>query len=486
MRALAVLFVVADHVLETTGEVLQRSYHPYDHYLGRLGVLVFFVHTSLVLMLSMDRSRVVGLPFFTSFYARRAFRIYPLSIVCVLLMLALDAPPVAWATEAAPAFSAFSIAANLALVQNLVNAPLVLSPLWSLPLELQMYAVLPFIHRQLRRGNAVRTVWLLWALTVAFAIVQPLIHGLGRLTVARFGPCFLAGVLAYVLLRRETPRWPALAWAGLLGAATLGYIAVALVSPSVHPAWLGWAFCLTLGLGIPTFRQIRSPWLRRASHSVAQVLVRGVSVPHAGAVDWVRPDRPLGARSGCRSSGHARPSGGGPGAVLPPDRAADDRRGHPSRRPPGSSARSRLVARASRSGSWYRFTPMPLARLTHEWLTFGREPIDVRANRDAGPGLGLPADQLIVDQLRRQHADDRHVVGVRELPDVGPGPALPDQLLHQRRGEHAQPRAPRDRMTTSSIHSAPGAGERQRVRGAVRLLRAGQDRRPAPAPRPRA
>ena len=270
MRALAVLFVVADHVLETAGAVLQRAFNPYDWYFGRIGVLVFFVHTSLVLMLSMDRSRIGGTGFFLSFYTRRAFRIYPLSVVCVLLVLLVDAPQVAWASEGPPPYSAFTIGANLALVQNLVNAGLVLSPLWSLPLELQMYVVLPFIHRQLTRTDPVKTAWLLWLAAVAVAIVQPLVPGLGRLTVARFGPCFLAGVIAYVLLRRRAPRWPAAAWAALLFAATAGYFAVARVSTTVHPAWLGWAFCLVIGLGIPAFRQFQSPWLRNASHSVAK------------------------------------------------------------------------------------------------------------------------------------------------------------------------------------------------------------------------
>jgi peptidoglycan/LPS O-acetylase OafA/YrhL len=270
MRALAVLLVVADHVLETTGALVGRSFSPFDWYLGRMGVLMFFVHTSLVLMMSMDRSRARGPAFFTTFYLRRAFRIYPLSIACVLIVLALGAPPIAWTHDPSPVFSAFDVAGNLLLIQNLVDADLVLSPLWSLPLELQMYAVLPILYLLLRTSAPVSRAWLLWALAVAGALLQPHVPGGGRLSVAAFGPCFMAGVLAYTLLPRTAPRWPAAAWAMLLAGVTTAYVAVASASPVVHPPWLGWLYCLVIGLAIPRFVQFTHAGVRGAALAIAK------------------------------------------------------------------------------------------------------------------------------------------------------------------------------------------------------------------------
>jgi peptidoglycan/LPS O-acetylase OafA/YrhL len=284
MRAMAVLVVVADHVLETAGVQFGLEFHPWDWYLGRIGVLMFFVHTSLVLMLSMARSRETGAGFFVTFYLRRAFRIYPLAIVCIVLVLAAGVPPMAWQTET-PSFSWFDITANLLLIQNLVYSPVVLGPLWSLPLELQMYAVLPPIFLLVCGARPVAAAWRLWALAVVVALAQPLIPGAGRLGVAAFGPCFLAGVLAFVRLGRRAPTLPPVAWAAYLGAVTAVYVGIAQLSTRVHPAWLAWTYCLAIGLAVPHFRHIGPGAVRRWSHWIAKYSY-GVYLFHMLAL-WV-------------------------------------------------------------------------------------------------------------------------------------------------------------------------------------------------------
>ena len=50
LRSLAVMLVLADHAMELVGIKTGRSFHPTDYALGRIGVILFFVHTSFVLM----------------------------------------------------------------------------------------------------------------------------------------------------------------------------------------------------------------------------------------------------------------------------------------------------------------------------------------------------------------------------------------------------------------------------------------------------
>src|SRR5690242_10083259 len=93
LRSVAVLSVFLTHALQvmagnTFGDHLAYGMDTYS--LGRIGVLIFFVHTSLVLMESLERTatKLCGWPLIRYFYIRRAFRIYPLSIFLILLAMA--------------------------------------------------------------------------------------------------------------------------------------------------------------------------------------------------------------------------------------------------------------------------------------------------------------------------------------------------------------------------------------------------------------
>src|ERR1039457_4755647 len=80
LRAAAVMSVYFAHLhTNLSGQHSDLPWH-----FGQLGVLMFFVHTSLVLMMSMERM-VANANFIPGFYVRRWFRIYPLSIFCVLM-----------------------------------------------------------------------------------------------------------------------------------------------------------------------------------------------------------------------------------------------------------------------------------------------------------------------------------------------------------------------------------------------------------------
>src|ERR1700744_2238219 len=85
LRSFAVSLVLLAHTID----VVAYKHHleggsEYTECFGRLGLLLFFVHTSLVLSYSLARIPARGWELFRTFMVRRVFRLYPLSIFCVL------------------------------------------------------------------------------------------------------------------------------------------------------------------------------------------------------------------------------------------------------------------------------------------------------------------------------------------------------------------------------------------------------------------
>lgn len=254
MRSFAVLLVVLDHILLAQGITTVGRWQP--AWMGVAGVYLFFVHTCLVLMGSLERK-----PHTLDFYIRRAFRIYPLVLVALTAVLIFRAPvagtPTAYFAYAHP--SLYDILANALLLQNLTGTDNLMSVLWSLPLEVDMYVLLPVLFFFVRRNLSLWPLLLLWSLAAALAL--PYVDdGNHFLTVI---PCFLPGVMAYVLFRRTRPRLSA----GLFPLFLMGLCALFLLRPSVQNSW---PLCLALGLGLPFFRQIRSVPIARASHEIAK------------------------------------------------------------------------------------------------------------------------------------------------------------------------------------------------------------------------
>ncbi len=275
LRSVAVLLVLAAHLLIFLGVEPRGAINPFD--LGHLGVLFFFVHTSLVLMMSLDRQseRFQGSQLYLGFYLRRFFRIYPLAFVVVLTLALLRIPSAALSEGSFEMTykGTAQLLANLFLVQNLTYHGDFLGPLWSLPIEIQMYFFLPFLFVWAKKGGSVRTIFLVWCAAVVLAALQPSISG--RLDLLLYAPCFLPGILAFRLLAGTPRRWPAAFWpvaiAGLIGV----YLLLGLLDPlmeSLDPRRgkgveeaKGWVVCLILGWLVPRFRDISSSWLRRVS-----------------------------------------------------------------------------------------------------------------------------------------------------------------------------------------------------------------------------
>lgn len=247
LRAVAVLLVLVAHICE----VHDLDYGDVQYRMGQLGVMLFFVHTSLVLMQSLERQNLEGSALFKRFYVQRLFRIYPLSIVFVLSIYVLGPQT----------YTLFELFTNLTLTQNLAYTRNMSGVLWSLPLEVQMYIVLPFLY-VFFKNRPVRWLLILWLATIPLAILIPGITR--RLTIFIFVPCFLGGVIAWRLQDRE--RLPAWLWPILL--ALLCVLFGAFSDPRAENVGR-WSVCLALGLAIPYIRQLETPRLNQLSKTIA-------------------------------------------------------------------------------------------------------------------------------------------------------------------------------------------------------------------------
>jgi peptidoglycan/LPS O-acetylase OafA/YrhL len=300
LRAFALVLVVGVHLI---GMGLDELYQPRLWQIGMPGLLLFFVHTSLVLMASLERLESTGGSWrrlCLVFYVRRAFRIYPLAIACVLGYLLFQVPgtDVPRPARLTPiiALTPRELLANLTLTQDLFAARYVIGVMWSLPVEVQMYLVLPICYVAAKRG--VRYVIGLFALAVIGWSARDVFYvpGTWRLSVLGYGPCFLAGVLAYAVLRKHaTPRLPGWSWPLLLIAFAP---ALVVMRANADTPERGWLFCVAVGACIPLFRDLDRSWLTR----VASVLAKysyGIYLTHIAAM-WVAfvalSDRPPVAR----------------------------------------------------------------------------------------------------------------------------------------------------------------------------------------------
>jgi peptidoglycan/LPS O-acetylase OafA/YrhL len=299
LRSFAVLLVVGYHLARFFNVRFDRL-RVADF--GLLGVMLFFVHTTLVLMFSLERQQgqssasanahPTGL--FLPFMTRRFFRIYPLSVLVVICVWLFRIPSdLQFGRFDLVHQTAANLAANLLLIQNITRQKANPGPLWSLPLEFQMYLSLPALFVFARRVRAWWAMIVFWCLTVAlwFALgfasgMLPLSDGAIRspaealLKFTRFAPCFLPGIIAYQLWRR--PReLPGFLWPVFL----LLCCGVFVLIPSNEPIEAGWFICLGVGVGVCFFREAPDGRLARFAQTIAQYSY-GIYLLHYLAI-WI-------------------------------------------------------------------------------------------------------------------------------------------------------------------------------------------------------
>jgi peptidoglycan/LPS O-acetylase OafA/YrhL len=277
LRSAAVLLVVGFHLAKyfnwQPGRLQVTDF-------GLLGVMLFFVHTTLVLMFSLERQRAnSSVPLFMPFMMRRCFRIYPLAIFAVAFVYLFRIPSdLQFGRFDLLHQTAGNFAANLLLIQNVTRQKANPGPLWSLPLELQMYLVLPALFLFASYLKSAWGIIAFWWATVGLWFSAGLIFGLlplseggirspveALLKFTRFAPCFLPGIIAYKLWRR--PRvlsgflWPVF---------LLLCCGVFLLFSGSQPIEVGWLICFGIGLGVCLFRELPAGRLTRLAQIVAR------------------------------------------------------------------------------------------------------------------------------------------------------------------------------------------------------------------------
>jgi peptidoglycan/LPS O-acetylase OafA/YrhL len=197
------------------------------------------------------------------FYIRRAFRIYPLAVAVIALILLFRLPLTLDLVNyfAQPARDLKTVIANALMIQNLVHRPYMESVMWTLPLEVQMYVALPMLAAFARKERTLWTAIVLWVL--AAAIVEAMFPRIQEFNIITVVPCFLPGVIAYIGYMKREPFLPAWTLAPFL----LGLSATMLCRSSKP---IGWLMCLLLGLALPYFKQPGNRIVIRIGHTVAK------------------------------------------------------------------------------------------------------------------------------------------------------------------------------------------------------------------------
>src|SRR5256885_7287900 len=190
LRAIAVSLVVGSHVAVFYGNK-DSAFST-----GALGVMLFFVHTSLVLMHSLE-AQPDG-PKLIPFMIRRSFRIYPLAVSAISVVVLCHIPQAGISVGRMTTwpYDSVDVVVNLFLVQGLTTQNSIIGPFWSLSFEMQMYVVLPLIFVLLSRCKRTGTIATFVVILLASAVID---HYSRIRTLFAFAPCFLAGIAAYQL-----------------------------------------------------------------------------------------------------------------------------------------------------------------------------------------------------------------------------------------------------------------------------------------------
>lgn len=265
LRSIAVMYVFGFHLMAVFG--ISHIWRLSIIELGFLGVLFFFVHTSFVLMCSLERqeSRTPGEPLWKVFLLRRVFRIYPLSIFIVTFVLVLSLPVghLRGGRHVPANLDHFGVVLNYLLAQDLFHRESIMATLWSLPYEMHMYLVLPILYVLTKFRRSAWLLLLLWCAGLVAGLHPYRLNLIGLGGMSQYVPCFLPGILAYILSTKRQLRLPSFLWPVVLVTLTLLYL-------SYSTLLSGWFCCLILGLAVPQFLEVSNPVCKKTCQLIAR------------------------------------------------------------------------------------------------------------------------------------------------------------------------------------------------------------------------
>ena len=278
LRAFAVLCVLFSHLIS----VFYRQPSLRLDGVGRIGVLFFFVHTSLVLLQSLEKQgRRPG--WVRRFYLRRAFRIYPLPIVCLLLCLILQIPgiphgifpPVDWKPLLIIYFL-FRICSHRSIIRSW--------PLVDFALRSADVCFTPRSFLSTCTGIETQRLINLTGLAL-FALALARVNYVWPKNLPEllsFLPCFMCGVIAWQVQTLICPRLPAWTWP--IALFSLSGLFVFWATPR-QDMRLQWLLCLALGFLLPLFRQITHPLITYPARQIATYSY-GIYLAHDPLLWW--------------------------------------------------------------------------------------------------------------------------------------------------------------------------------------------------------
>ena len=290
LRAIAVSLVVLDHLFGFFGN--KRYYQILKPtLLGRFGVVLFFVHTALVLMASMDRQwhRSGRHRFLEIFFVRRGFRIFPLAVFVLLIYVVFDLPGnVGTSIVTKRAVTMPRFVANLFLAQNIGSGVSLLATMWSLSYEWQMYLILPLFYFLYRRSKSAIGVLAIWG--TLLLIAASYYDRIGQINNANpfwkipdwelWGPCFIVGIWGFFHAKQTKPT-TILPWIAL----PVGIAAICVPMMQSHDPREYIPAAFLVGLLISYCREIKHGWFSET----ARIVVRysyGIYLFHLFAL-WV-------------------------------------------------------------------------------------------------------------------------------------------------------------------------------------------------------
>jgi peptidoglycan/LPS O-acetylase OafA/YrhL len=151
-----------------------------------------------------------------------------------------------------------------------------------------MYLFLPWLFVFLYPNRLPWRVIAIWLISIVGGVT--FLSYIGRPTTEYFTlyiPCFLPGVIAYQLQRKQRLQLPAPLWPGVVIATVLLFLYKQ--NLLLNDSFKSWIACFLLGLAVPFFAQISARWITTPSYLVAKYSY-GIYLTHFFCI-WLAFDR---------------------------------------------------------------------------------------------------------------------------------------------------------------------------------------------------